>query len=170
VFFEMKEKKTQYYYNSEEYAERLAEIDEEIAHLRQIKEEEAKEKAKRVKRETLRLKKIFTEERCGKENMHFVRALIDRAAFLRVEIEFIEQSLQSEGMMDFFVQGTQTLWREHPLSKVHVQHSKSYRETIKQLESYLQDSSASSKHDGNPLTSPNGLIARGNAAREKYKQ
>lgn len=166
----MKDKKTQYYYNSEEYAERLAEIDEEMSRLREIKEEEAKEKAKRVKREVSRLRKIFTEERCGESNIHFVKALIDRAAFLRVEIEFIERSLQSEGMMDFFVQGTQTLWREHPLSKVHVQHSKSYRETIKQLESYVQDGSTPSKNDGNPLTSPTGLLARGNAAREKYRK
>lgn len=166
----MKDKKNQYYYNSEEYAKRLAEIDEEIAEIRAQKQEEAAEKAKRIKREVIRLKKIFTEDRCGTDNMHFVKSLIDRAAFLRVEIEFIERDLQVNGMMDFFVQGTQTLWREHPLSKVHVQHSKSYRDTIKQLESYVQGGSSGSGQESNPLLSPTGLLARGNAARDKYKR
>jgi hypothetical protein len=86
---------------------------------------------------------------------------------LRIELEYIERDLQKEGMMDFFIQGTQTMWREHPLSKVHAQHSKSYRETIKQLESYMVDRGGSSKKDENPVT---GLIMRGNEAREKYKR
>lgn len=167
----MQKKKDQYYYNSEEYAERLAAIDEEVAEIRAQKQEEAQEKIKQTKREVFRLKKFFNEERCGKDNMHFVKSLIDRAAFLRVELEFIERELQAQGMMDFFVQGTQTLWREHPLSKVHAQHSKSYRDTIKQLEAYVQGgSSGDSSKDGNPLTSATGLLARGNAAREKYKK
>ena len=157
------------YYNSEEYAERKAEVEEESEEIRAAKKERAEKKQKLVKKEISKLKKIFTKDRCGEENMHLVLALIERAAWLRIEIDFIEQDLQQEGMMDFFVQGVQRIWREHPLSKMHVQHSKSYRETIKQLEAYGKVDTSKADNT-NPLTSPNGLLARGNAAREKYKK
>ena len=161
------EKKDQYYYNSEEYADRIREVEEMAAEIRREKEEEAKEKEKKCKTEVSRLKRLFPKEQYDKESLHFILSLIDRAAFLRIELEYIERDLQKEGMMDFFIQGTQTMWREHPLSKVHAQHSKSYRETIKQLESYMGDRGGSSKTDENPVT---GLIMRGNSAREKYKR
>lgn len=161
------EKKDQYYYNSEEYADRIREVEAMAEEIRREKEEEAKEKKKKCKTEVSRLKRLFPKEQYDKESLHFILSLIDRAAFLRIELEYIERDLQKEGMMDFFIQGTQTMWREHPLSKVHAQHSKSYRETIKQLESYMGDRGGSSKTDENPVT---GLIMRGNKAREKYKQ
>ena len=118
-------------------------------------------------RERNKLLKIFSAERCGEDNMHIVRALIDRAAFLRVELNHIEEQIRIEGTMDFFVQGTQTMWREHPLSKVHVQHSKSYRDVIKQLESYCKGNTSSGDTEYNPL---GGLIGRGNTARDKYRK
>lgn len=161
------EKKDQYYYNSEEYADRIREVEAAAEEIRCKKEEEAKEKEKKCKTEVSRLKRLFPKEQYDKESLHFILSLIDRAAFLRIELEYIERDLQKEGMMDFFIQGTQTMWREHPLSKVHAQHSKSYRETIKQLESYMGDRGGSSKKDENPVT---GLIMRGNEAREKYKR
>lgn len=158
------------YYNSDEYKEKKAEVDEESAEIRAAKLKRAKEKAEAVKKEVKKLKRIFNKERCGEENMHLVVALIERAAWLRIEIDYIEQDLQVEGMMDFFVQGVQRIWREHPLSKMHVQHSKSYRETIKQLEAYGKAADTGKSDNSNPLTSSNGLLARGNAARSKYKQ
>jgi hypothetical protein len=161
------EKKDQYYYNSEEYADRIREVEEMAAEIRREKEEEAKEKEKKCKTEVSRLKRLFPKDQYDKESLHFILSLIDRAAFLRIELEYIERDLQKEGMMDFFIQGTQTMWREHPLSKVHAQHSKSYRETIKQLESYMVDRGGSSKKGENPVTD---LIVRGNSAREKYKR
>ena len=154
------------YYNSEEYAERRRVVTEEAEQILAKKAAEAEQKKKEVKKERLRLKKIFTKERCGESNMHLVQSLIDRAAFLRVELEHIERSLQEEGMMDFFVQGVQTMWREHPLSKVHVQHSKSYRETVKQLESYGKTEGSSHANE-NPVIA---VIQKGNAARGKYRQ
>lgn len=157
------------YYNSAEYAERKAEVDEESAEIRAAKAERAQEKQKAVKLEISRLKRIFNKGRCGEENMHVVLSLIERAAWLRIEINYIEQDLQREGMMDFFVQGVQRIWREHPLSKMHVQHSKSYRETIKQLEAYSKADTGKGDNT-NPLTSADGLLARGNAAREKYRK
>ena len=159
-----KPKRDQYYYNSEEYAQRLEEIEEEKARIREEKAEEAEEKKKEVKKERIRLRKIFTEDRCGKENMHFVFSLIDRASFLRVELEHIEQDLRVEGVMDFFTQGTQVMWREHPLSKVHVQYTKNYREIITKLESYgKQDGKPAD--DGNPI---GDLIGKVQSARSKY--
>ena len=98
--------------------------------------------------------------------MHFVSSLIDRAAFLRIEIEYIEKKLQKQGCLDFFVQGSQTMWREHPLSKVHVAHSKSYRDTIIKLESYAKTTEAK-EAETNPIV---GLIRKGNSARAKYQK
>ena len=157
----------QYYYNSVEYADKIREVEAMAEEIRREKCREAEEKKKKCKTEVSRLKRLFPKEQYDKESLHFIYSLIDRAAFLRIELEYIERDLQKEGMMDFFIQGTQTMWREHPLSKVHAQHSKSYRETIKQLESYMGDRGVSSKKDENPVT---GLIMRGNEAREKYKR
>lgn len=161
-----KPKRDQYYYNSEEYAERLEELELKKQEILEEKRKEAEQKKRRARQETKRLKAIFTAERCGEENMHFVQSLIERASFLRAELENIEATLQREGCMDFFTQGVQTLWREHPLSKVHAQHSKGYRETIKQLEAYSK-SEGTSKSEQNPIAD---LISRGNKARERYKQ
>ena len=161
-----KPKRDQYYYNSEEYAERLEELEAKKQEILAEKAKEAEQKRRRARQETKRLKAIFTADRCGEENMHFVMSLIERASFLRAELENIEATLQKEGCLDFFTQGIQTMWREHPLSKVHAQHSKGYRETIKQLESYSKAEGVS-KPEFNPLTS---LISKGNKAREKYKQ
>lgn len=159
-----KPKISEYYYSSEEYKEKLEELAFKKEEILQQKKEEAAIKEKEVKTERLRLKKIFTKDRCGAENIHFVLALIDRAAFLKVELEHMEDQLRLEGVMDFFTQGVQTMWREHPLSKVHVQYTKNYKEIITKLESYGQTDSKSQKDD-NPLGS---LISRGNAARGKY--
>lgn len=155
------------YYKSPEYAQKIAENLQKVEEIKEKKAKEASEKKRQIKREKKRLTQIFTKERCGEENSHFVESLIDRAAWLRVEIEHIEEDLRREGLMDFFVQGTQTMWREHPLSKMHVQHSKSYRETIKQLESYGKTDSPNNKPESNPLTD---LLQKGNRIREKYKQ
>lgn len=155
------------YYNSPEYAQKIAETMQKAEEIKAKKAKDAAKKKKLIKQEKTRLSNIFTSERCGEENKHFVESLIDRASWLRIEIEFIEEDLRREGLMDFFVQGTQTMWREHPLSKMHVQHSRSYRETIKQLEAYGKTDSGSSGSDDNPLTE---LVQRGNRAREKYRQ
>lgn len=155
------------YYKSAEYAQKIAETAQKAEEIKAKRAKEAAKKKKLIKVEKARLSEIFTPERCGEENKHFVESLIDRAAWLRIEIEFIEEDLRREGLMDFFVQGTQTLWREHPLSKMHVQHSRSYRETIKQLEAYGKADSSSGGSDDNPLTD---LMVRGNRARDKYKQ
>lgn len=162
-----KPKRDQYYYNSEEYAERLQEIEIQKAQIRQEKEEEAKEKKREISKEKKRLQKIFTNERCGVENAHFVASLIDRAAFLRVELEHIEHDLRVEGVMDFFTQGTQVMWREHPLSRVHVQYSKNYRDVIAKLEAYGKESTRGSGAEENPVGS---LIGKVQTARSKYQQ
>ena len=154
----------QYYYNTAEYKQKLEELEERKEEIRLHKELEAAEKEKEVRLERNRLKKIFTKQRCGEENIHFVLSLIDRAAFLRVELEHIEQQLRLEGVMDFFTQGLQTMWREHPLSKVHVQYTKNYKDVITKLESYeKQDSKPDDNSD--PL---GNLLQRGADARRKY--
>ena len=156
--------KNQYYYNTTEYKEKLEELNDRKEEIRAQKELEAAEKEKEVKAERNRLRRIFNDERCGKENRHFVYSLIDRAAFLKVELEHMEQQLRLEGVMDFFTQGLQTMWREHPLSKVHVQYVKNYKDIITKLESYGKQDSKPDENK-NPLGS---LIQKGATARGKY--
>ena len=159
-------KSDQYYYNTDEYRERLREVEEHKAELMAEREIEAVQKAKEAKTEKIRLKKIFNKERVGEQNVYAVNALIDRAAFLRVELDHIEETLRKEGVMDFFTQGLQTMWREHPLSKVHVQYVKNYKDIITKLEAYGKQDESDKKSD-NPLV---GLIQHGSDIRKKYQK
>lgn len=159
-------KSDQYYYNTDEYKEKLREVEEHKAELMAEREVEAVQKAKEVKTEKIRLKKIFNKERVGEQNVYAVNALIDRAAFLRVELDHIEETLRKEGVMDFFTQGLQTMWREHPLSKVHVQYVKNYKDIITKLEAYGKQDESDKKSD-NPLF---GLIQHGSDIRKKYQK
>ena len=159
-------KNNQYYYNTDEYKEKLRELEERKAEIQAEREEEAEQKQKEVRLERNRLRKIFTKERCGEDNIHFVHSLIDRAAFLRVELEHMEQQLRVEGVMDFFTQGLQTMWREHPLSKVHVQYVKNYKDVITKLESYGKaEKGDEDSKDGSGI---GDLLNRGSKARGKY--
>lgn len=155
-----------YYYNSQEYRDKLKDVQEKVDELNAEREIEAAEKKKKMRSERNKLKKIFTVEQCGEENMHFVQTLIDRAAFLKVELESMEETLRKQGCIDFFVQGAQTMWREHPLSKVHVQHLKNYTAVITKLESYLKNKGSSGEKDNAII----GLLTKGTNARNKYKQ
>lgn len=159
-------KTDQYYYNTTEYREKLEELEERKAEILAERELEATQKAKEVKTEKIRLKKIFNKERVGEQNVYAVNALIDRAAFLRVELEHIEATLRKEGVLDFFTQGLQTMWREHPLSKVHVQYVKNYKDIITKLEAYGKQDESDKKSD-NPLF---GLIQHGSDIRKKYQK
>ena len=162
--------KDQYYYNTREYKENLEGVKAEVAEYEALSAAEAEEKRKEVSAEVRRLKKIFTEERCGKDNMHFVLSLVDRAAWLRVEIEHMEKKLQYNGMTELFRQGLQIMVRENPLSKIHEKYIKNYLSTITKLESYCKTEDGG-KHpavdDRNPIA---GLIARRNSARGKYEK
>lgn len=162
----------QYYYNSSEYKQKLEETLERKEEFDREMSLKTEQKQKNYETEKRKLRRIFTEERCGKENMHFVRSLIERAAFLRSELEFIEDQIQEGSILDMFVQGTQILIREHPLSKLHVQYMKIYKEVITKLEAYGKESRADSSSDDNSKESENltGLIMQGANARGKYKK
>ena len=164
----MKEAKSnQYYYNTDEYKQKLAEVEAMREEIEELKRQQAEEKKKLIAKEIRKLKKIFTKERCGEENMHFVESLIARAAFLRVELEFIEEDLRRDGTMDFFQQGLQSMWREHPLTKVHREFVKNYKDIITKLESYGK----SNQKDSEDLQGGIGsLLMKGINAREKYRK
>ena len=153
-------------YDADGYRQKLQEIESYRLEIAAEKEAESAEKQRKMKTERLRLLRIFNKSRCGEENMHFVKSLIDRAAFLRAELEYIEGKLCTEGSLDFFVQGSQTMWREHPLARTHVQYTKNYRDIITKLESYGKQED---RHEdtSNPVLS---LIQRNAKARSKYTE
>jgi hypothetical protein len=156
-----------YYYNTDEYKEKLAEVNALREQVEQQKRAQAEEKKKKIQKETSKLKKIFTPERCGEENMHFVLSLIARAAFLRVELEYIEEDLRTDGTMDFFQQGLQSMWREHPLTKVHREFVKNYKDIITKLESYGKQGNKGSEELEGGIGS---ILLKGVSARDKYKK
>lgn len=153
-------------YDSEGYKRKLEEVEYLKAQIEEQKAIESAEKERKMALEKKKLRKIFNEDRVGAENKHCVEALIDRASFLRVELEYIERDIQKKGCLDFFTQGTQAMWREHPLSKVHVQYVKNYKDVISKLESYGSCNNATTETK-NPVL---GIINQGNKARGKYKQ
>ena len=104
---------------------------------------------------------------CRCNSIHFLlRNSYYILKFYVYELEHIEQDLRVEGVMDFFTQGTQVMWREHPLSKIHIQYTKNYKDIITKLESY-DKAAGRPDEDNNPV---GNLIGRVQNARSKYGQ
>ena len=53
-----------------------------------------------------------------------VDKLLDKTAFLLAQSDELEERLKAEGSMEFYKNGAQEMWREHPASKIHTNVSK----------------------------------------------
>lgn len=155
---------------AEEYSKYLEECLAKKEEIQRRNDERNIEKIKKQKAETKRLLKIFTPERCGEKNMHFVKSLIERASFYRSELEFLEQDIRELGSVDLFIQGTQCLLRESPSSKIHVAYSKNYKDIISKLEAYEKLNANPEKVQTTEGTGLMALLNKGENARSKYKK
>ena len=96
------------------------------------------EKDKRISAEKRRLTRLYKNL---EENKKAVAAgLIERAAFMRVELEDMEADLKENGWTDLFQQGTAPAYeRARPLSQSYQTLNSNYQKIIKQLSDLLPD-------------------------------
>ena len=103
------------------------------------------EKTKRVKRELSRLRRLFKE--LPKDKKQAAEGLMTEAAFMRVTLEETRAIIDREGVIELFVQGAQSLLREHPATKVYASMVNRYVAVYKQLLSFLPDEAQASGAD-----------------------
>ena len=95
------------------------------------------EKAKKIKTELTRLKKVFTD--LPKDKRKIVDGLIQEAAFMRATLEETREIVDREGVIELFEQGAQRFLREHPATKVYASLVNRYSAVVKQLIDLLPD-------------------------------
>lgn len=95
-----------------------------------------KSKQSRVKKEKRRLEALFAEIPESKKRL--VEGLVERAAFMRVELEELEKDLAENGWVELFSQGKQEPYdRARPQGQTFNTMSANYQKIIKQLTDLL---------------------------------
>lgn len=108
-----------------------------------------KTKDERIRGEKQRLKKLYAGMTPAR--LKLAMGLIERAAFLRVELENLEADLLENGWTEPFQQsrGVDPYDRARPQGQTYQSAVKNYRDTIKQLDSMLpQNTTKVSNSDG----------------------
>src|SRR5690606_25223357 len=95
------------------------------------------EKAKKIKAELTRLKKVFKD--LPEDKRRIVDGLIQEAAFMRATLEETREIIDREGVIELFEQGAQRFLREHPATKVYASLINRYSAVVKQLIDLLPD-------------------------------
>ena len=94
------------------------------------------EKEKRIKAEESRLKRIY--KKIGSEKMNLAIGAIQRAAFLRVSLQELEDDINENGYTEKFQQGNQEPYdRKRPNAETYKSFYDSYLKTVKQLTDML---------------------------------
>lgn len=89
------------------------------------------EKEKLIKTETNKFKKIF--KGISKDKAKTLETLIGNAAFLRINLESLQEDLLKNGLTELFEQGEQAFMRERPEVKVYSTFLQRYTAVMKQL-------------------------------------
>jgi len=92
----------------------------------------------RIKTEKDRLRKIF--KNLPTERKKTVEKLVERAAFMLISLENMENEINSDGLITEMVQGKYTIERAHPLLSTYNTMIKNYAAVTKQLCDNLPDS------------------------------
>lgn len=109
-----------------------------------------KKKTARIKAEENRLKEIYAELSTAKKGI--AQGLIERAAFMRIEMEDLEQDLKENGWTEKFSQGNQDPYdRARPQGQTYNAINGNYQKIIKQLDSMLP------KEEGRPREENDGF-------------
>lgn len=109
----------------------------------------AKEKTleQRVKAEKNRLSKLYKD--LDPFQKAIAEALIERAAFMRVQCENLEQDLSENGWTEKFSQGNQEPYdRARPQGQTYNTLNANYQKIIKQLDAMLPPPPPNEKNDG----------------------
>lgn len=89
------------------------------------------EKAKKIKSELTRLRKVFAD--IPEDKRRIADGLMQEAAFMRVTLEETREIIDREGVIERFEQGAQKFLREHPATKVYASLINRYSAVVKQL-------------------------------------
>lgn len=91
-----------------------------------------KTREQRIKKEKNRLLKLFKDLEPNKRQT--CQALIERAAFITVSLEDIEEQLNEIGFTEYYQNGeTQSGWKKSAAADVHISLTKNLNAIIKQL-------------------------------------
>jgi len=105
------------------------------------------EKAKRIRSEVTRLKKIYKDIDENKKST--VQGLIQRAAYMRVTLEDFEEDLDANGFTEQFSQGNQEPYeRKRPVADLYNTMNTSYQKIINQLSNLLPKEKITDPDDG----------------------
>ena len=106
------------------------------------------EKAKRIRKEENRLKKIY--KNIKDEKKQTVQGLIQRAAFMRITLEDFEDDLDQNGFVEMFQQGINQdpYERKRPVADLYNTMNTSYQKIIKQLTDLLPKEESKPEDDG----------------------
>ena len=106
------------------------------------------EKARRVKREIKRLRKLLADIPADK--LKAADGLIQEAAFMRLTLDETRHIIDREGVLEKFEQGSQRFIREHPATKVYGTLINRYTVVCKALADLVPGKPSASK-DGDQL-------------------
>ena len=106
------------------------------------------EKAKRIRKEENRLKKIYKNLEGQKKQT--AQGLIQRAAFMRVTLEDFEADLDQNGFVEMFQQGKDQdpYERKRPVADLYNSMNTSYQKIVKQLTDLLPKDEPKPEDDG----------------------
>ena len=102
----------------------------------------------RILKEEKRLKKIYRN--IDKEKMNAVEGLIQRAAYMRIQLEDYERDINDNGYIEMFTQSERTdpYERERPVARLYNSTGKNYQTLIKQLTDLLPKDEPKKTDDG----------------------
>ena len=100
-----------------------------------IAREELKTINARIKREKRRLIEIF--KKVDEKSRKSAEKLIDRAAFMLISLEDMEEKIKKDGQITTMQQGDYEIKRAHPLYTPYLSMAKIYVSVCGQLRSYL---------------------------------
>ena len=105
-----------------------------------------KTKAQRIKAEKARLRKVYKELSDSRKKL--AEPLIERAAFMRIELEDQEADLHENGWTEMFRQSekVEPYERARPLAQEYLSLNGNYQKIIKGLDSLLPSSAAVPKN------------------------
>jgi hypothetical protein len=111
--------------------------------------EEKDTKDARIKKEKARLAKIF--KKLDENAKKIAEKLIDRAAFMLIALEDMEQAIKAEGPITKMSQGQYVIDRAHPLLSQYNAMAKIFAAICKQLYDLLPEPVASDTEEGKRL-------------------
>lgn len=89
----------------------------------------------RQKKEVSRLKKIY--KNLPEDRRNVTEKLIERAAYMLITLQDIEQKINTDGLLVEMPQGNYTIERAHPLLSTYNAMVKNYASVVKQMNELL---------------------------------